>query len=88
MLRLILPDGSLIVAANAFDALRQLNARSLTPQPDLWRFMTLWSARLRRSTGTKVRSDSPATFLSDLVRLGWVDLIGDPYGVAADDGDR
>ncbi|MBK8541138.1 MAG: hypothetical protein IPL60_14230 [Ardenticatenia bacterium] len=83
-----MPDGSLIVAANAFDALRQLNARSLTPQPDLWRFITLWSARLRRSTGTKVRSDSPATFLADLVRLGWVDLIGDPYGVAADDGDR
>ena len=87
MLRLRLPDGSAFDAVDALDALRQLNARSLTPQPDLWRFMTGWAARARRANGAHVRCGGPGVFLKDLARLGWVELEGDPLAVADDASD-
>lgn len=78
-LRLALPGGRRFTASDAVDALRQLNARSVTPQPDIWRFMTRWAARLQRATGTRIRCGSPAAFLEDLARLGWLELDGDPF---------
>ncbi len=41
--------------------------------------MTRWAARLQRATGTRIRCGSPAAFLEDLARLGWLELDGDPF---------
>lgn len=81
-----LPDGSAFEAVDALDALRQLNARSLAPQADLWRFMTSWAGRMRRLGGGQVRCGSPGLFLADLARLGWIDLDGDPLATGSDGG--
>lgn len=86
MLRLRLPDGSAFEAVDAIDALRQLNARSLSPQADIWRFMTGWAGRMRRLGGRQVRCGSPGLFLTDLARLGWIELEGDPLATGPDDG--
>lgn len=79
-----LPDGSTFEAVDALAALRTLNARSLTPQADLWRFMTGWAGRMRRLGGQQVRCGSPGLFLTDLARLGWIDLDGDPMATGPD----
>jgi len=86
VLRLRLPDGAALDAIDALDAIRQLNARSMTPQADLWRFMSGWSGRLKRLGGSQVRCSSPGLFLFDLARLGWIDLEGDPLATG-DDGE-
>ncbi len=49
--------------------------------------MTRWAARLQRASGTRIRCDSPAAFLSDLARLGWLELDGDPFDHPSASGD-
>lgn len=67
-------EGLRIEAEDALDALRQMNARSLLPEPDAWRYMLAVSSRVRRATGKAVRCDSPARFLSDMASAGLLSL--------------
>jgi hypothetical protein len=67
-------EGLRIEAEDALDALRQMNARSLLPEPDAWRYMLAVSARVRRATGQAVRCDSPARFLADMASVGLLEL--------------
>jgi hypothetical protein len=59
-------EGLRIEAEDALDALRKMNARSLLPEPDAWRYMLAVSSRVRRATGQAVRCDSPARLVTSL----------------------
>lgn len=69
----ILRDGGRIAATSPTDFVRQLHAGSFFDHEGTdEEYMERFAVRLRDLNGSEVRTDRPETFLSDLLRCGFV----------------
>lgn len=71
-------EGRRIAGETALDVVREMNDRALIGEPDAWRYMAALARRVRRLTGSPVRTTSPDAFLADLAALGYLSLDPQP----------
>jgi len=71
-----MPDGRCLEGDTALEVVRKMNRRALIGEPDPWRYMIALARRVRRLTGTGVRTTSPETFLLDLAAAGVLTVEG------------
>lgn len=67
-------EGRRIVGDTALEVVREMNDRALIGEADAWRYMAALARRVKRLTGSPVRTTSPDAFLRDLAALGYLTL--------------
>lgn len=75
-------EGRRIVGETALEVVREMNDRALIGEPDAWRYMAALARRVKRLTGSPVRTTSAEAFLNDLAALGFLTLEPQPNATA------